>query len=203
MRRVIPRIVLSPLLAWSALAGPTTQPDAAPAPAFHYRTLPKAPYPAAFQILQTRSIFARGGTAGGAGPGAPAASPLQAMALRGVVRDEEGRYTAIVEETTTHQVQSLAEGSPLAGGHVSGISLHGLRFDLGGKSVAVAVGENLTGQATAALVAQAPATQPGEAAQAGPEAAAQRLSGGVVFEMPEQTVARVSARAPAAAPSSN
>jgi hypothetical protein len=125
-----------------------------------------AKMPDEFKPLILRSVFVRksGAVAGSA---ATMKTPGSGLALRGVVRDESGEYTAIIEDPITHQIQKVENGATLAGGDVSHLTLRGFQYDIGGKSIAVAIGQTLNGEA--AVVAP-PAPPAAVAGAKGPKA---------------------------------
>lgn len=166
------------LMVLAFAAGPCLAQNAAdPAPATQPAAwqVPGRPLPPGYRVLLTKSIFGRNGEAAAAqgaafpleNPGGPVASGDATFTLRGVVR-EQGIYTAIVEDPTNHQIQQIAEGCALAGGHVTGITLRGFRYEAGGIQTVVAIGHDLHG-ALAAPIAP-PAAAPKQAVAGAPPA---------------------------------
>jgi hypothetical protein len=127
------------------------------------------------------------------------------LVLRGVVLDT-GDYTAILEDPTTHQIERVKEGGPLAGGHAVHLTLRGFDYAAEGKVTQVAMGQNLHGQAVAAPVVPPPAApgttvaknappQPGGAAPGDPSGGA--IPAGLRIEGAAERDAAVAANGPA------
>jgi hypothetical protein len=149
-------------------------PSATPAPATQ-RAI--SVLPEEYQILLTRNIFCRHGNprAAAAMVNAAASQPAQALVLRGVVHEDEG-YVAVFEDLATNQIQHIRAGEAVAGLMVSRITMRGVELSSPAKLQAVAIGENLAGEAVVAppVVEQptAAAPTPGEPSSAEPLPAA-------------------------------
>lgn len=132
---------------------PTTQPSGL--------SVPSGAFPAQFRLLLTRNIFARNGRpAEAAKPTSEPTTPQTSFALRGVLLDN-GVYTAIIEDTTSHKIQHVFEGSTLSGGKVMRITLRGFQFEAAGTTTTVALGQDLNGVAAAVIPpSAAPTTAP-------------------------------------------
>jgi hypothetical protein len=131
---------------------PTTRPASVP---------PSHAMPEQFNVLTTRSIFARNGIAIVRSKTMPVAGP--GLALRGVVLDDGG-YVAIFEDAITHQTQNVREGASFGGGSIRNLTLHGFDYVAAERRVTVAIGQNLQGEFVAppavpkpTVVAEAPA----------------------------------------------
>jgi hypothetical protein len=122
--------------------------------------------PAAFGILNKRTIFAKNGIpAAAAGANLPAEATL---AVRGIVSDERS-FLVFIEDTAAHRTMQLRPGDLVAGGKVGRICLDDFSFECGGASKKICVGQNLLGAIVpAAMPAPAP-PPPGAEPGAKPE----------------------------------
>lgn len=178
--RVFPAPATQPTLSASA------DPSGSIGPHFTSAALPLAN---SYRVLLTRSIFARDGLsairAGAFGTptlansriGANAQSPETAasraaaaaeakFALRGVF-NTDGSYIALMEDPVSHATRGVPEGGALAGGQVSHITLAGFEFHSHGKTIRVAVGQNVMGEVVAPPATK-PAGPPGPQGPPGP-----------------------------------
>ena len=118
-----------------------------------------AALPDPYEILLKRSIFAAGGksaqTVALAVEPQPHA-PVALLALRGI-RQQGNRFTALLEDLSTGRTVDLRAGDPLAEGRVIEITLHALKYVVGGRSVGVKVGQTLNGADAPESSAVAPA----------------------------------------------
>lgn len=119
------------------------------------------PLPDRFKLLMIRSIFARGGMAAPpesiAGGAPQIGGPEGGLALRGVATDES-QFIAFVEDTAAHHTLQVKTGDHIGLGRVSAITLDGLKYEAGGRTTQVRVGQNLLGM-------DVPAAQPAPPAQ--------------------------------------
>ncbi|HWE01355.1 MAG TPA: hypothetical protein VG326_03020 [Tepidisphaeraceae bacterium] len=160
------------VIAWVGVLGALTangspEPKGAPASQPSSKISAAAVMPEGFNPLLSRCIFARKNGAAMAGTARSAGS---GWILRGVVRDEDGGYTAIVEDPITRQIRKLENGATLVGGNISHLTLHGFQYEMGGKCISVAIGQNLAGE-TAIIAPPAPAATAGAKGQNAPATA--------------------------------
>jgi hypothetical protein len=116
-----------------------------------------------YSVLQSRSIFVKGNqtVASDSRPPAPqlngplSGRPEASLVFNGViiVNDEAD---AMVEDLSTQIVTKVRTGDPIAGGRVSGISFDDLAYSANGRTLHVAIGQNLEG--VTAVVAPPPPT---------------------------------------------
>lgn len=103
--------------------------------------------PDPYEILLRRSIFAAGGksarTVAPSVSAAPAAAEA-ALALRGI-RQQGNRFTALLEDLTSGRTLDLRAGDPVAHGRVIEITLHALKYAVGGRAIGIQVGQTLSG----------------------------------------------------------
>lgn len=113
-----------------------------------------------YQVLLTRSIFTRDrrpAPSAGAGsfqpprsdnalprfgPGGRGGSSTASFALRGVV-DNDGKFTALVEDPGTHRTIALSIGDPIFRGRVVGITLDAIEYESNGRRSRVRIGQGL------------------------------------------------------------
>ena len=106
------------------------------------------PLPERFKLLMIRSIFARGGMAAppeSLGPGgAEIGGPEGGLALRGVATDDT-QFIAFVEDTAARHTIQVKAGDHIGLGKVAAITLDGMKYEAGGRTTQVRVGQNLLG----------------------------------------------------------
>lgn len=132
---------------------PTTHPSTLPArPASTRPEVMKKivvkPLPKEFELLMTRSIFARrrGPGQGGLDAAAEAqAARDRGLVLRGVA-DQSGQRTALLEDTSSGKTKQLHVGDEALGGRIVAITMEGLDRNFGGQLVHVGVGQSLDGK---------------------------------------------------------
>ena len=173
-------MVMACAAGWAGRAGaasPATQPSE---PALD---LPRHPVamPSRYEVLASRSIFARESPQKRARE-ADARGPEAVLVLRGVM-DQDGSYTAFVEDTAAGKVQQVRAGDSVARGRVTRVTLAGIEYDSAGRVSQVAIGTALDGAAvppnTSALA--------GSPRQARSSVAAQPVSA----KIPPERVAKV------------
>jgi hypothetical protein len=117
-----------------------------------------------FGVLQERSIFVKGNqnvasdsrTAPVYQPTGPlGGKPESSLVFNGVIV-VNSEANALVEDLTTHDVVNVHAGDAIAGGRVSGISFDDLAYSANGRTLHVAIGQNLEG-VTASVAAPPPA----------------------------------------------
>ena len=146
-------------------AAPTT------APAVSFAS-PAYPHP--YDVLLTRSIFARGGNAtplparlrpGGGGAAeartpehsGPKQEPESPFVFRGAMR-QDGQFIAFIEDTATGKTQRVSADERIGGGTVRQITLDRLTYESHNKTRDVPVGSTLDG--SSAQTQPHPTTQP-------------------------------------------
>lgn len=157
---------------------PTTRPFEQVPALLAFRTAQQ--FPESFQLLLTRSLFARDGKAAPprmAGPGGPSLaggrppgpsggpgdSPEWAdpsVALRGVWL-VDGFFQAMLEHPASHHTLYVIQGATLAGGRVRRITLGGIEYEIGGSVKQIVIGQNLRGETVVIAPTTAPNTGPG------------------------------------------
>jgi hypothetical protein len=124
-----------------------------------------------YDVLLTRSIFARDkNRARTPTPERIDQRPETTMVLRGVM-DQDGTYTAFVEDTSAGKLQEIKPGDPVARGRVARITLGGVEYESSGLLTRVGIGANLDGVAVAAVPAPQPSPQRAAEAAAQPAGA--------------------------------
>ena len=150
------RIVTSLLFLALVAAGPHAKPAAAPQPAAQPAppaTQPAGPRPMPndYLVLLGKSIFASHKQPL-AKQNKDAAPPEAGLALEGVVEDD-AKFIALVEDTSSHKTLRLRVGDAVGRGHVQRITLHGIEYGADGGIAQVEVGQTLSG---GTAVVQAP-----------------------------------------------
>ena len=74
----------------------------------------------------------------------PAPNPESYYVLRGIVQ-EDGNFTAFIEDTRRDDVLRLQPGQAVARGSVKSLDLDTLEYELGGQTVVVRIGQDLEG----------------------------------------------------------
>jgi hypothetical protein len=104
-----------------------------------------------YDVLLTRSIFEKGKThARVPTPEHIDARPETVLVLRGVM-DQDGTYSAFIEDTTAGKLQELKPGDTVAQGKVARITLAGVEYEASGHMTRVGIGSNLDGLTVASL----------------------------------------------------
>jgi len=157
--RTIPCLVTSVAL-WAASASAAGNSDAPPRAGRTPTTFPaelpplqttSTPMAHQYDVLLTRSIFAREKTrAHGPTPEGIDRRPETTLVLRGVM-DQDGVYSAFIEDTTAGKLQELKPGDTLAAGKVARITLAGVEYEASGHTTRVGIGSNFDGVAVAAV----------------------------------------------------
>lgn len=162
----IPETQLAAVKASAELKLPPRMPSGPPGVVFPVQPATRPvgpPLPDRFKLLMIRSIFARGGMAAPpeslAGGGAQIGGPEGGLALRGVATDET-QFIAFVEDTAAHHTLQVKTGDHIGLGRVAAITLDGLKYEAGGRTTQVRVGQNLLGMDVPAASQPAPAGQP-------------------------------------------
>jgi len=160
---------------------PATQPAAKLTSAPASDAPAEAKLPGSLSLLNKRSIFSRNGMAAMV-PGANPGKPEAAIALRGIVFDDND-FVLFLEDTAAHRTMQLRLGDPLAGGKVGRISLDEFGFEADGTVTQVRVGQNLLGMTLPSVAPTAPTTAPGPAGPPGPSPEAQPPGKGPIYEI--------------------
>jgi hypothetical protein len=136
-----------PTTAANATSGPAgTNPSSKPTDAA-LDIAPTPPFPQEFSLLLKRSAFMRG-PASDKGPGdkgPKAGGPEANFGLRGV-GEQDGVFTALIEDINAKSTQRLKTGEKIATGSIKSITIDGIVYEgTGGKTQQVTIGQNLAG----------------------------------------------------------
>lgn len=200
-----------PTAAELARTGPTTAPSATtrPSEASNRRRRPDIPPAAArrsdeptprpqpmggeYALLTTRSIFYKGfprpAEGSGEGGGAPAQTPQQqaeaSLVFNGIII-ADGRATAMLEDSRSHQVTGVRVGDTIAAGKIVGITLDRLDYEADNRITHVAIGQNLHGDRGDSSALSSATTQPSGTTPSAPGAAPAPLSNSKTESILEQ-----------------
>ncbi len=106
------------------------------------------PFPPDYEVLLTRSIFAKGKGGGRSATSAPTTSPDKGLVLRGVAVQGSNR-TALLEDVAGKKTRQLHVGDDVVGGRVLAITDDGLDRTMSGRVLHVGVGQSIDGSASA------------------------------------------------------
>jgi len=133
-----------------------------------YRPPPAAPLPVLYQVLLTRSLFAREARSASATMAAQVVAGggngEATMVFRGVGVSDNKR-SAYIEDMTSRRITRHHEGESIGGGRITSLNLDEMVCLAGGQTKHILPGQNLLGQAVAPP--PPPASQPAQPNQPG------------------------------------
>ena len=129
---------------------PAPQPEVVAAPLIGHvsRAMVPRPYPMAYGILLSRSIFAIGGKAAPAPAlaGRYLSGDASALALKGITQ-EDSQFTAYITDVVGGRILALHVGDAIGSGRICDITLHDVGYQSGTTVTRIEVGQGLASNA--------------------------------------------------------